>query len=284
MISRASGRWKLLVVALCMTVLRMGGAWGEPATLEEMRRLAELAAEGDGDALLTLAAITEIDGQPVDMETILMGDSEVIQDRLETLAALPVRAEARQDPNQARQQASTILAQDRFRTDVDAVGRSWLQRLLSRLDVWLPNLSDWRIWLAAFAIVVAIQAIYWRRLVRNRALGIGQATTSGGAAPSGASPADLDRAATKAEAAGDFSSAVRLRFRAALIRLEARGVIEQERTQTAGALRRSMRSPTVDRLATTFERVAYGGRPAGWAEATEARLGWDQVLAGTRGG
>jgi hypothetical protein len=44
-----------------------------------------------------------------------------------------------------------------------------------------------------------------------------------------------------------------------------------------GEISRSLRSPTFDGLAGTFEEVAYGGRTPEQGEVAEARDGWPRV-------
>ena len=91
-----------------------------------------------------------------------------------------------------------------------------------------------------------------------------------------ADPRDLEREADAAERAGDFERAVRLRFRAGVLRLEPRGSprAAHDRRDRRGAAR----SPTFDRWATDYDEIAYGGRAAGEADADAAREGWREVL------
>ena len=91
-------------------------------------------------------------------------------------------------------------------------------------------------------------------------------------------PAELELAAAVAEQAGDFERAVRLRFRAGLLRLGRRGAIEYRPSVTTAEVRRELESERFERLAGTFEHVAYGGRPATPPDADEARANWPHVL------
>ena len=93
-------------------------------------------------------------------------------------------------------------------------------------------------------------------------------------------PQSLEREAAAAEARGAFADAVRLRFRAGLLSLGTREVIEYRPSLRTAEVSRKLRSAEFDSLARTFERVAYGGSDAGAPDATASREGWKQVLAG----
>ena len=77
----------------------------------------------------------------------------------------------------------------------------------------------------------------------------------------GDDPKALDRRAAEAEAAGDLEAALRLRFRAGLLRLDARGAISFRPSISTHEVRRALRSEDFDALAATFDDVVYGGRP-----------------------
>ena len=76
-------------------------------------------------------------------------------------------------------------------------------------------------------------------------------------------PAALEREADRAAAAGEWETAVRLRFRAGLLRLDAR---EADRVPPVADHRRGRRGdrlPAFDRVGADFDEIAYGGRPRG---------------------
>ena len=87
-------------------------------------------------------------------------------------------------------------------------------------------------------------------------------------------PRALERRADAAEAAGDLEAALRLRFRAGLLRLDARGAIEFRPSISTHEVRRALRSEDFDALAATFDDVVYGGRAADAADVAEARERW----------
>ena len=90
----------------------------------------------------------------------------------------------------------------------------------------------------------------------------------------GEDPRALDRRADAAEAAGDLEAALRLRFRAGLLRLDARGAIEFRPSISTYEVRRALHSDDFDALAATFDDVVYGGRPAAPSDLAAARERW----------
>jgi hypothetical protein len=126
-------------------------------------------------------------------------------------------------------------------------------------------------------LVLVLATLVTRRVVRRRA-----AAATRTAAPAGAragdDPRELERAAAEAERAGDRERAIRLRFRAGLVRLGHADAIELRPSLTTAEAARSLRSPTFDSLAATFEQVAYGGRRASERDLDEARRAWPNVI------
>ena len=74
-------------------------------------------------------------------------------------------------------------------------------------------------------------------------------------------PRALDRRADAAEAAGDLETALRLRFRAGLLRLDAARRDRFRPSISTYEVRRALHSEDFDALAATFDDVVYGGRP-----------------------
>ena len=96
--------------------------------------------------------------------------------------------------------------------------------------------------------------------------------------------AALERAAVEAERQGDLESAVRLRYRAGLNRLEARGIISSRLTRTDGQLRLVVRDAIFDDLTYRHESVAYGRQEATPQDVAAAKEGWPKILSGTAQG
>ena len=78
-------------------------------------------------------------------------------------------------------------------------------------------------------------------------------------------------------APGDLDAALRLRFRAGLLDLDQRELIELRPALTNRELLRDVPSATLEELVEGFEAVAYGGRPAETGDVRTARDGWPRV-------
>ena len=90
---------------------------------------------------------------------------------------------------------------------------------------------------------------------------------------------ELDRLAAEAEARGDYSSSVRLRFRAGLRRLaEVRAVRTPEQRPNADLVSH-LADPSFATLAGRFDEVAYAGFTASSTDADSARRAWPGVVA-----
>ena len=112
------------------------------------------------------------------------------------------------------------------------------------------------------------------------------ALSSSGAARSrdepGPDPRELERLADEAEGRGELERALRLRFRAGLLRLARIEAVPQPETLTSRQLVRLLGSEQFGRLARDLDEVVYGGRAASRADVENARTGWPQVLARAR--
>jgi hypothetical protein len=200
-----------------------------------------------------------------------------------------MRAEPAVDPNSARSAAQHILSDRRYRSGpTPRPLRSPLRWLGDRLEsVFRPighflSQMPWWLWLVAPVLIIA--AVVWviARAQRRR---VQHAAPSGrsvpGAPDESEDPAVLERAADEAERDGDLARAVRLRFRAGLLRLGDRGAIKYRPSVTTGEVRRTLASPRFDDLAGTFEAVTYGGRAADRPDVDSARREWPRVLEET---
>lgn len=194
------------------------------------------------------------------------------------------------DPDAARREAQHILSDRRFRSEPAPRPLRgplhWIgDRVSGALD-WLAKvLGDVPgiIWLVLGIAAVALAV--WRIVVvanrrRVSAPARGARVHLGGEEVE--DPDALDRAAGDAEREGDLERALRLRFRAGLIRLGDRGAITYRPSVTTGEVRRALHSGTFEDLAETFEAVAYGGREAGESDVAGARRDWPRVLEEAR--
>lgn len=129
------------------------------------------------------------------------------------------------------------------------------------------------------AVVLLLFAAYAaRRMTRRGHRGARAGELDPEALERGADPVALERAAAEAERAGDNQLAVRLRFRAGLLRLDAAELIDLRPGLTSGQIARRLRSDRFRRLASTFDAVVYGGREASDDDAATARSDWPRVL------
>jgi Domain of unknown function (DUF4129) len=192
------------------------------------------------------------------------------------------------DPSRAREDAADILGDRRFRSDpAPRPFRGPLEWLGDRLrdlrDVFLDVVRavPGPTWLAIALLVIALAAaiVVWLVRVHRVRGGIGAlASAATGRAARRDDPAALEHEADDAERAGDFERALRLRFRAGLLRLDQRGAIRYRPSLTTGEVRRLLGSDAFDDLAARFEEVAYGRAPAEPADVASARANWPRVL------
>lgn len=191
------------------------------------------------------------------------------------------------DPAAAREEARKILAGRRFRSDpVPRPLRGALEWIGDRLR-YLGNLIADALrpipgptWSALAVLAIVIAGLLLIRFVdrparparRKRVVRIVSAEESD-------DPEALEAAAAEAERRGDLSAALRLRFRAGLLRLDARGAITFRPSLTTGEVRRLLGSETFEELASAFEEVAYGERAAEPDEVDGAREAWQRLLS-----
>jgi hypothetical protein len=200
------------------------------------------------------------------------------------MSAAAAAATAPAGSDELRRLAASILSERRFR---GAPLADPLRPVLRQLGRWLRDLGSgipglpggaavtWTL-IAAFVLGAAVYGA--RRRLRGLAPAERQRTADG------AGPADdaraLERDAAQAERRGAFAEAIRLRFRAGLLGLGARGAIDYSASLRTAEVSRRLASVDFDRIASTFERVAYGGDEATEGEAAASREGWQRVLTG----
>jgi hypothetical protein len=257
----------------------------------QLRALAGRAETGDQAAVAELRAVDRVDGQPAQLAQALdTSDPRALRDRLGALAAEAVPSAPVASSASARRAAASILSGRRYRASLvpDPV-----MPVLRQIGRWLRWLGDRAaevpggpvvFWGVIGALVLALAAVMTRRSLRRLGGGAGEhargtASTEGAADEPGA----LERAAAAAESNGAFADAVRLRFRAGLLGLGARAVIEYSPSVRTAQVARRLRSREFDTLAATFDRVTYGGATAQASDAEAACEGWKRVLAAASG-
>lgn len=213
------------------------------------------------------------------------------------------------DPRMAREEAREILSRQPFHEDppprplrgvlewlsdvLGAIGRwfadgpvgdatgavaRWISAALEPVGAALEPLPG-ATWIVPVAALLAL--LTWLIVVYTSRPGAPLFGRSGTRARSHAGapdPDSLERAADDAERRGELDEAIRLRFRAGLLRLDSRGAITFRPSLTTGEVRHLLGSDTFDELATTFEEVAYGGRHAKPPDVANARRTWPRLL------
>jgi hypothetical protein len=279
-----SARRAVAAAVLALVLAAPAPALAEDVSAAELRALAARAAD-DPAALERLRGVDTVDGGRVDVGGALGSASGgELRERLAALAAPagePVMGSG--DP---RADAREIVSQRRFRgTRVEGPFRGLLDRiagwlepvgdLVPRLDRALPG-GRWLAWLLLGAAVIALGWLLGGRTIRRRAALA--AATGGSGGTRRESPAQLERLAEEAERRGDNEAALRLRFRAGLLRLDARGAIEYRPSLRTHEVAGALGSEAFDRLAAGFDEVVYGERPASAEDVAAARRDWDAVL------
>ncbi len=285
--SRARSAGAVLLLAALASWFAPAVAQATAVSAAEFRTLAR-EAQDDRAALNELRQVDSVDGRRVDVPGALRGARGAALDaRLEALAAPYAAVPAATDP---RAEARAVLAEDRFQqTEVPGPFKGiidWLRDRLSSLDVpldWLDDLLPGGrsvVWIVLGTLLVVAVWSVSRRLLSRRVQASTEAERAAVAAR-GDDPRALDRRADAAEAAGDLEAALRLRFRAGLLRLDARGAIEFRPSISTYEVRRALHSDDFDTLAATFDDVVYGGRPPEHDDLTAARERWPAIVKGS---
>ena len=186
------------------------------------------------------------------------------------------------DAATARRQAEQILSERRFhRHDVPRPFRGVLDamsKLFEPIVRAIGNLfGEPAIGIPLAVLLVLGALLLVRRSVQQRAWeGLLDARERG---PRPLDPARLEREADEAERQGDLERAIRLRFRAGLLRLDRAKAIALEPSTTSGEVSRTLRSRDFEDVAASFDAVVYGRRPARGEDVELSRAGWTRVLA-----
>jgi hypothetical protein len=280
----------LATVAATLALAAASAAAISPA---ELARLAAQAPR-DPQALAQVRAVTRVGSTRVDLATALHAHGTALLARLKLLA-LSLSQPAGPSTAGAQATARSILEERRFRGS--EVPRplhrplSWLGGLLHRASAalargyrsvakTLPGGAPVFWTLAVLAVAALAMLVAWKLGRRRRARSASPRVPDIGTAAD--DPRRLERLAEEAEANGAFAEALRLRFRAGIVRLARSGAIPSRESLTNGQIESLLDSATFSRIAADFNDVVYGLGTATPEEAQRARAGWPSVLEEVR--
>ena len=196
------------------------------------------------------------------------------------------------DPDAARRMARDILTDPRYHPRRAPRPFAGFFRRLGELIVdpivrffrgigdVLPSVGSapWLLLAAAVVIVAVVITVKLSSARGRQRFGLARSAHD----EDGLDPEELERRAEEAERRGDLDVALRLRFRAGLVRLDDAGVVRLRPGLTNSAVSRVLRSPRFDELAGDFDEVAYGGLPATAAQVATARTAWPTLVETAR--
>jgi uncharacterized protein DUF4129 len=197
------------------------------------------------------------------------------------------------DPDAARQAARDILTDPRYHPRRAPRPFAGFFRRLGELIVdpiirflrgigdLLPSVGSLP-WLSLAVVVVIVAGVITVKLSSGRGGQRFAAARRSADDEEGLDPEELEQRAEEAERRGELDLALRLRFRAGLLRLDDAGLVRLRPGLTNAAVSRVLRSRDFDALANDFDEVAYGGRPATAADVTSARSSWPALVATAR--
>jgi Domain of unknown function (DUF4129) len=197
---------------------------------------------------------------------------------------------------QARERAHAILSEKRFKpapglphplrrflrwlggilhSVTGAVGRA-----IDSATGWLPG-GSLTFWTAVALAVIGLGALAATRLGRRLA-GRQLERSATRSRLDRLDPRRLEQEAAEAERRGEYERALRLLFRAGLLRLDRAEAIDFRESLTTGDVARRLRLPAFDSLGARFDEVAYGGEPALSGDLQTSREKWRAVLREAR--
>jgi len=152
----------------------------------------------------------------------------------------------------------------------------WLEEAWVRVVEWMTAASDYVggpviMAILVGGVVLALAALATFNLGKRRARRVDERIRREHEAARGLDPVSLEQAAESAQARGDHAEALRLLFRASLIRMDRLGLIDLRPGTTSGTVASSLNSTEFDRVAVRFDSVVYGGKPASADDVTMVR-------------
>lgn len=278
-------------VATCLVLasLSLVAIPAAAATEIDPQRLTDLAARAESDpaALDELRGVTSIGDEPVDMAAILDAPPASVAARLKSIAEMGDTAAAA-PASELAETARSILAGSEYDRGEGVRGESLSARLADLINRYFPEpiarlLTSTTLWIIAGLVALGLVLAFAFRTSRRRAYEFSVDSKNGSADFEGLSADEMELAADAAEASGRLDEAVRLRFRAGLLRLGDVGAIRYSDSISTAAVSSRIGSTDFDTVAGTFDRVHYGKIGADQGDVDEARERWPRVLASVRG-
>jgi hypothetical protein len=243
-------------------------------------------AASDDTARERLLEVDEIDGRPVAVRYALAGArGKEIADRARTIVAL-ASAPQGDAPAEARAEAHAVLDDARYHgAGLPRPLEKPLAWLSDRLEPLIDRINDLGgdvpggpplVWTLLAILVLLLASTVTSTSIRRRAIAIERDRAA--SLPAVDNPQALERAAGEAEREGHWERAVRLRFRAGLLRLDRRKVLVYQPSLTTGEVARTLKEPAFDEVGARFDEIAYGGREAEREDAEASERGWQDVL------
>jgi hypothetical protein len=281
------GRLAATLLAALALAAPSAAAAQEAVSGAELTALAERAAD-DEAARAQLLAVERVDGRAVAVREAMEGArGDELEQRARLIASGVAAVEVPAGAAEPRREAQRVLEQRRYhgaelpRPFAGPLG--WLGDKLEPVLDWINGQGanvpggPLVLWMVLGAGVLLAAFTVTGTTIRRRALAIERERRA--ALPPSDDPRALEREAERAERDGDWELAVRLRFRAGLLRLDRRKVIAYRPSLTTGEVARAVSSPAFREVGERFDAIAYGGRPAEQDDAEHARRGWAEVLA-----
>ena len=193
----------------------------------------------------------------------------------------------------ARRLVADILDDRRFTTRqdetiLDRIGRAlsaYVQRAINWFNRTVLGVGEestggrFLFWTIVTLMILIVTAVVASRLAKRRSASLA-ITSRVKDEHDSVSAEHLERRAGEAFDRQDHEEAIRLYYRAGLIRLGRRGIIEYEESLTSGEAAEMVRLAVFDHIAQTFDGVAYGHRPATADQVAGALSDWETLLAG----
>ena len=276
-----------IAVAATLTLGLALALTAAPAQAESSAQVRSLAASAEHDpaALARLRHIRIVDGRRVDFGALLDTSGAALRGRLAVLAAGGAAVPGESD---ASARADHILAERRFTGS--SVPRpfhrvlAWVGGKLSFVDRLVNRIGNYvvggaaTVWAILGLMVMGLAAAGAFRIATRRE-GRWIDTERRERRREVVDPAALEREAAEAEEGGDFELALRLRFRAGLIRLGREDRLPLRDSLTSGQAADLLHLDDFDALAHDFDEVVYGRRPPAREDVARAREEWARVLA-----